>query len=150
IDYWRRKQAAKKRPVVPLRDDCAAAPESVSSEAEHDKTFLSTWRKEIMAHAERALIRLDERKGRCYHAILRFKARYPKKSSTDLAQHFSTEMSQPLNAIAFRQLLRRAREKLADLLVAEIARSRSTSDPQVIEAEVIDLSMHSFCRHSLA
>jgi RNA polymerase sigma-70 factor (ECF subfamily) len=150
IDYWRRKQSEKKRGTVPLPDEFQAPPDSDVDAASADRTFLQGWRKEIMAQAERALIRLDERKGRCYRAILRFKANMPKKNSAELAQLFSVGLPKPLTGMAFRQLLQRAREKLADLLVAEVARSLSTSEPEAIEAELIELAMHSYCRRSIA
>lgn len=149
IDYWRRKQTEKKTRAGarPLKDSQKPAP--FSDEAEADELFLRDWRTEIMGQASRALARLDDRRGQQYFAILHFKAAHPKKHSKELAPLFGASVGKPMTATAFRQSLRRAREKYADLLIAEVARSLHTADADAIEAELIELALLSFCRRSM-
>jgi hypothetical protein len=148
IDYWRRKHTGKK--VVALRPEDYEEPYAPDLNASGiDETFQQGWRKEMMKQAARALERFDKRSGRGYYAILHFKAAHPDKQSTELAALFGARQGKPFTATAFRQLVRRARQKFADLLIAEVARSLHTADPDAIEGELIDLTLFSFCRHSM-
>lgn len=149
IDYWRRKNTEKKKMGAPLVADCADPTSSNFDFDEDDHAFLRTWRKEITHQAARALSYIDERLGRRYHAILYFKLTHPRKNSAELAALFSVEAGRTYTADSFRQLLRRARERFADLVITEVARSLRTADPDTIENELIELSLHSFCRHSM-
>jgi len=149
IDYWRRKQTEKKKRGAALATSGVEPSVPPFDGDADDQTFLRTWRKEITAQASRALAYIDERLGRRYHAALNFKLTHPGKSSAELASLFGAQVGKPFTATAFRQLLRRARERFADLLITEVARSLRTADPDKIEKELIELSFHSFCRHSL-
>ena len=49
----------------------------------------------------------------------------------------------------FRQLLRRSRDKLADCVVAVVRRSLGTNDPDLVEEDLIELHLHSYCKQAL-
>jgi RNA polymerase sigma-70 factor (ECF subfamily) len=149
IDYWRRQHVGKNQVLAPLPADFELPCGRALDAAGTDETFLRSWRKEMMKLAAQALEHFDQRSGRSYYAILHFKAAHPENDSTELAALFGAHVGKPFTATAFRQLVHRAREKFANLLITEVASSLNTSDPDAIEEELIDLALFPFCRHSM-
>jgi RNA polymerase sigma-70 factor (ECF subfamily) len=167
IDYWRRKRVEKERAPVPLRDDWPAAPAEADwrrcppprrpaafrvegDTAEADRAFLRGWRVELLSQAWRALARFQEQTCCSYHTVLRLRADRPEVSCVELARLAGARRGRPFSEAAVRQVLRRAREKFADLLVAEVARTLATSDADTIEQELIELDLLSYCRGPVA
>jgi RNA polymerase sigma factor (sigma-70 family) len=150
IDYWRHKRVEKERMGLPISEELlgTAIPNFDTTEA--DRTFLRGWRAEMLGQAWRALARFQQRTRWCYYTVLRFQFDHKKKRASELAQLLSARLGKPLNENAFRQLLSRARQKFADLLVTEVARSLATTDPDAVTAELIELNLLSYCRRSLA
>jgi RNA polymerase sigma-70 factor (ECF subfamily) len=70
--------------------------------------------------------------------------------SAELGDHLSACRHLELTPEAIRQLLHRARENFADLLVDEVARSLGSADPGKLEQELIELDLLDYCRPSLA
>jgi hypothetical protein len=68
----------------------------------------------------------------------------------ELAAVASSRLGKRLSEAAFRQALCRAREKFADFLVAEVARTLGTTDADAIEQELIDLDLLPYCRGPVA
>jgi hypothetical protein len=58
-----------------------------------------------------------------------------------MAQVLGHRLGKPLTAAAMRQTIHRAREKFADLLIDEVARSLQTGDVERLEQELIDLGL---------
>jgi hypothetical protein len=54
-----------------------------------------------------------------------------------------------LTAVGVRQLLHRARERFADLLLEEVAQSLDAPTPELLEQELIDLRLLDCCRTAL-
>jgi acyl-CoA reductase-like NAD-dependent aldehyde dehydrogenase len=104
----------------------------------------------MLAQAWRALARFKEQHGGSSHTILRLRADRPEAGSAELARLASARLGKPLSEAAFRQLLRRAREKFVELLVAEVARTLPTSDPEAVEEELSELDLLCYCRRSLS
>jgi RNA polymerase sigma-70 factor (ECF subfamily) len=178
IDYWKHKRVEKKRAPLSLPDDrrgtpadgdwrsCpppplrrAAPPDAADrpqreglAPPELDETgqiFIQGWRAEMLREAWRALAQFQER-GRCsYLMILRLRADLPEAHSAELAQLAGARLGKPISEAAFRQLLRRAREKFAELLVAAVARTLPTSDPDAVEEELLELDLLRYCRRSV-
>jgi RNA polymerase sigma-70 factor (ECF subfamily) len=118
--------------------------------AADDQTFLRGWRTEMLGHAWKALARFEEETRCSYHTALRARADHPRVCISELTQFVSSQLNHTLTEGAFRQLLRRARQKFADFLVAEVARSLSSSDPDAIEAELVELDLLLYCGQSIA
>ena len=144
-DYWRKKElralpkSCSERFVAPaLADDCL------------DRLFLDRWREALLDRTWDALARLQDRTGQPYHTTLRYKAEHPKARSAELGDHLSACRHIELTPEAIRQLLHRAREKFADLLVDEVARSLGSADPGKLEQELVELDLLDYCRPSLA
>jgi RNA polymerase sigma-70 factor (ECF subfamily) len=150
IDYWRRRQKELKKASTTLPFDVMDPYTPAFNAAAADETFLRSWRKEIANQAAQSLARFDSRSGHCYYAILRFKTAHPRMRSKEMASRFGVSIGKRLTATAFRQQLRRARERYAEALVTEVARSLRTTDPDRIETELIDLSLHFYCRSAIS
>src|SRR5262249_42968954 len=76
-----------------------------------DRTFLRGWRAEMLGHAWKALARFEEETQSTYHTVLRARADHPKLRIAELTQVVSDRLNLSLSEAAFRQLLRRARQK---------------------------------------
>jgi len=96
-----------------------------------------------------ALQEQETRSGKLYYTVLRYRSENPGSSSAQMAQALSARLGKPLTDVAVRQTLHRARERFADLLVAEVARSLETEERERIEHELIDLELLSYCRSAL-
>jgi RNA polymerase sigma factor (sigma-70 family) len=175
IDYWRRKRAEKERAPLPLWDgrpeeaDWRRCPPRRRTDGASvadwrrrppprrgpgdpslaDRTFVRGWSAEMLAKAWESLARIEGETACCYHTVLRLRTEHPEQGSAELARRASARLGRPLTEGAFRQVLRRAREKFADLLVAEVARTINTRDPDAVEEELIELDLHSYCRRSV-
>lgn len=136
---WRRRPPPRRGPALPDLD---------STEA--DRTFLEGWRGEMLSQAWEALAAFQQESGCPYHMVLSLRAQHPTERSAGLSRLASAQLGRPLGEEAFRQLLCRAREKFADLLVAAVAGTLPASDADSVEEELIDLNLLSWCQQSVA
>jgi RNA polymerase sigma-70 factor (ECF subfamily) len=144
VDYHKRRQVDAK--VVPLEDARADLP---GEPAGDDEAFLKRWRDELLDRAWEALAEIERLTGQPLHAILRLRAQQPDLPSPRMAEMLTRRLGRPISAVNIRQTLHRAREKYADFLLEEVARSLETSDPDRLERELIDLGLLSYCRSAL-
>jgi RNA polymerase sigma-70 factor (ECF subfamily) len=145
-DHWRRQGRA------PAALDGGPAAGCAGPDAEPDdldRPFLGHWREELLARAWEALREEEGRTGRPHHRALRCRAEHPEAPVAELARGFAEGGGRPVSDEAFRQLLHRARSRVADLLVAEVAQSVRTGDPKVLAQELIDLDLMGYCRSAL-
>jgi RNA polymerase sigma-70 factor (ECF subfamily) len=138
-DHWRKQGRAP----VPLPSD---GPEPADADAP-DQPFLDRWREELLAQAWAALAEVERQGGQPYHAVLRGKVEGAR--SAQLAARLSAEWGKPFTEDGVRQVLHRARQKFAELLVEEVARSLQTSEPEALERELIELGLLDYCRSAL-
>jgi DNA-directed RNA polymerase specialized sigma24 family protein len=167
IDYWRHKRVEQGRAPFPFREDgpgqpaegdwrrCPpprrpARPRPAADNAEADLTFLRSWRAEMLTQAWRALAQFQEQTHCSYYTVLRLRAQRPEARMAELAGLAGARLGKRLSEAAFRQALCRAREKFADFLVAEVARTLGTTDIDAIEQELIDLDLLPYCRGPVA
>src|SRR5207253_7447 len=85
-----------------------------------DRQFLESWRDELLALAWAALAEAERCTGQPFYAVLRFRADRPDLRSPQLAEQLSALLGRPLTAAGVRQLLHRARERFAELLLNEV------------------------------
>jgi DNA-directed RNA polymerase specialized sigma24 family protein len=163
IDFWRRKRVDRKKTPFPLPDNGTGNPaiadwrrgpparlegvEPNLNDVEADRTFIQSWRWEMLAQT---LARFQAEAGRTYQVALRLRVEHPKECSAELARRFSARLGKQVSETAYQQVLRRARGQFADMLVAEVAASVPTSDPDAVEAELIELDLLSYCRQAVA
>jgi len=144
VNYQRRRQRlARMRPLPPDSPELAVPD---TADADFDAEFLRQWREELLDRAWESLQRLEGKTGQKYYTVLRLRAEHPELASAEMAARLSASDGQPLTAAGVRQTLHRAREKYAELLVEEVARSLQTTEPERIEQELIDLGLLEYCR----
>jgi RNA polymerase sigma factor (sigma-70 family) len=138
IDYRKRQR----RWPLPVIADGPASPDG-------ERGFEQAWRDELLARAWKALAKDQARTGRPYYAVLRLRADHPDESSRWLADRLGTELGRPMTSAGVRQSLHRARERFAELLLDEVARSLNGFDPVQVEDELIELRLLVYCRSAL-
>src|SRR5262245_22313247 len=143
-DY--RKQ--QRRWPAPLPDDgvaLAAHLEDVGS----DQPFMESWCDELLARAWAALA--ENEVGTCqpYYGVLRFRADHPEMRAPQLAEQFTAQLGRPFTAAGIRQILHRAREKFAALLLDEVAHSLANPTDEQLEQELAELHLLDYCRPAL-
>jgi hypothetical protein len=125
--------------VVPAPDESAAA----------EQAFRDSWRQELLARTWKALEGVQQQSGQPYHDVLRFRVDHPDMPSPQMAEQLTERMNHPFTAAGVRQLLHRARERFADLLL-EVARlSLQGASHTDLEEELAELNLLKYCEGAL-
>jgi RNA polymerase sigma factor (sigma-70 family) len=132
IDGWRRKSPGQ-------MPDSFTEP---ADEAASDRAFLDRWREELLERAWESLAAAERETGQPYYTTLRFKVDNPGLRSYQIAE----QSVKPTTEAAVRKTLQRAREKFAELLLDEVARSIGSSRREEIEAELGELNLLTYCQ----
>jgi RNA polymerase sigma factor (sigma-70 family) len=133
-----------------LPPDAPEPADDAQAEGDADREFAASWRTELLGRAWAALAEQERSSRRPYHAVLRFKADNPDVPSAAMAAELSAKLRTPLTAVGVRQLLHRAREQFADLLVAEVEHSLREPATDKLVDELSDLGLLDYCRPALA
>jgi RNA polymerase sigma-70 factor (ECF subfamily) len=142
----RRRRGIQPLPLATEAAELAAA-EPPDQAAEEE--FLALWREELLNKAWEELHAVEEQTGQPFYTLLLLRSRQPELTSERMAAELGPRLGRPLTAAGVRQTLRRARDKFAALLLAEVGRSLETSAPDRIEQELIDLGLLRYCRPAL-
>jgi RNA polymerase sigma-70 factor (ECF subfamily) len=146
IDHWRKRG---REPAL-LPPDAVAEAAAAPAELEAlDQQFLQRWREELLAQTWGALQAVQEETGQPFHTVLRWKAEAQGLSAAELADRLGAAQGRAYSEVAARKLLQRARQRFAELLVEEVARSLPCCTPAELEQELIDLDLLSYCRSAL-
>jgi RNA polymerase sigma-70 factor (ECF subfamily) len=129
----------------PLPDDSAELP-ACPDDAEVDRSFAESWCDELLARAWAALAALEAPSGQPFHAVLRFRADHPEMRAPQLAEELTARLGRPFTAVGIRQILHRAREKFAALLVDEVIHSLENPTAEQLDAELIEVGLLDYCR----
>lgn len=135
VDDYRRRAGRLPRPLPPDHPEPAA---ETASDA--DLAFTESWRAELLARTWKAL----EAEPQPHYIVLRFRVENPDLSSPDMAAQLTERLGRPVSAANVRQLLHRAREKFAELLLAETEHSLGGSGR--LEDELAELDLLKYCR----
>ena len=149
FDHWKRKQRGGVRGAGPLPDDSLLSPAAGPPAPEAEDAFEAGWREELLARTWEALAELENSSGTPYHVVLRFKVGHPDLRSAQLAAQLGLLLKKPLTEAGVRQIVHRARDKFADLLIEEVARSLESPDSERVEQELVDLNLLDYCRAAL-
>jgi RNA polymerase sigma-70 factor (ECF subfamily) len=133
----------KRRPILLSPDAPEPAVEDPSLDA--DEAFIASWREELL---ERAWQGLSEANA-AYHAVLLYRIDHSEASSAQMAEQLSERLQKTVNAAWVRKTLQRAHEKIADLLVEEVARSLGTGELGPVSEELQALDLLKYCRSAL-
>jgi RNA polymerase sigma-70 factor (ECF subfamily) len=145
IDFRRRRGRADAQAINDLAGNLAADPDA------EDAQFDECWRTEMLERAWNALAEGDRESGRPHYAVLRYRSEHPDAPSRDLADALNQQLNpaRPYTEAGIRQIVHRAREQFADLLLEEVGTSLGTRDVDAIEAELAALKLLSYCRTAL-
>lgn len=147
IHDHRNKQ--RRMPGAIESESMIAAPESDAT-PRSDREFTERWRDEILERTWTALAEEEKNGKQPYHAVLRFRAGHAEMSSAQMAKALSQQLGKPMSDAAVRQVLHRARDKFADLLIAEVRRSLVSADDDALRDELSELGLLSYCQSALA
>jgi RNA polymerase sigma-70 factor (ECF subfamily) len=132
----------------PLPED-AATVLADSHDADADNLFASSWCDELLARAWASLAAETAATGQPYYEALRCRAEQPDLRSPQLAVHLGDQLGRPFTAVAIRQILHRARERFAALLLEEVAHSLDDPGAEQLEQELVELGLLEYCRPAL-
>ena len=146
IGNYRKQRQRQPRPLNPEHpeptDEAPASPDL-------DPVFLASWRDELLAQAWHALAQAETPRTPPFYTVLRLRADHPNLSSRELATQLGARLGKPMTALGVRQMLHRARERFADLLVEEVAQTLGDPTDERLEEELIDLELYEYCRVAL-
>jgi RNA polymerase sigma factor (sigma-70 family) len=144
VDYQNRRRTGPA--PLPAREQADPTPPDLHYS---EQEFLASWRAEVLGRAWTALDEAGRDGGPPFYDILRLRAAEPDLSSAAMATKLSERLGRPLTPEWVRQNLHRARERFADLLLVEIARSLDDPSKERLEQELIDVGLHEYCRDAL-
>jgi RNA polymerase sigma-70 factor (ECF subfamily) len=132
---------------VPLEHD---APVADPHDEVADRDFRESWRQELLSRAWRALQKVQEQTGQPFHDVLRLRVDGPDLTSPQMAETLSARLGRPISAANVRQLLHRARERFADLLLEDVQQSLEGAPLEQVEEELAELNLLKYCQDTLA
>jgi RNA polymerase sigma-70 factor (ECF subfamily) len=137
----------RKRPATLSVDPPQANDEAAM--AEEDNRFLENWRAELLARTWTGLSAFEANNGPPFYTVLRFRADHPDLRSHEMAIQLSDNLGKEMTAVGVRQILHRARDKFAELLLYEVRQSLESPTPERLEEELIDLGLYEYCRPAM-
>jgi RNA polymerase sigma-70 factor (ECF subfamily) len=130
---------------VPLEDNQPAPDEGAAD----DQAFRESWRQEILSRAWKGLERIQRESGQPFHDILRFRVENPDLPSGKIAEQLGPRLGKTMTAAGVRQLLHRARERFADLLLEDIRQSLPGESDDALLEELAELNLLKYCQDAL-
>jgi len=114
-----------------------------------DREFIESWCDELLARAWTALASIEAQTGQPHYAVLRFRAGHPQLRSPQLAEQLTAQLGRPFTPAGVRQILHRAREKFAAILLDEVSHSLQDPTPEKLEEELVELGLLDYCQPAL-
>jgi RNA polymerase sigma-70 factor (ECF subfamily) len=124
-----------------------ATDRSLLTEAEEQ--FVEEWRAQLIDRTFAALEAFEERTGQPLHTLLQFRVDNPDLSVADLARQLSGRLGQEPSAAWVYKHLHNARQKFADFLVAEVARTLDGPGAEDLGQELAELGLLRWCQPAL-
>ena len=107
-----------------------------------DVEYQTYWRACVLQNTWHALRDHQTRnRGNLFQTVLTASARFSNQDSGALAARIVSDTGQPLSAEAYRKQLSRARQKFAQLLIEEVARSLANCTPESLADELEELDL---------
>jgi RNA polymerase sigma factor (sigma-70 family) len=146
LNYLRRNRAPRAVDSSALQ---TAIPDSAPVAAH--QAWVTHWRQCLLDKACRALeTHQGESPGNLFHTVLSMLVENPLERIETLAARTSALIGRPLQAVAFRKQVSRARRMLAKLLVKGVAQTLDNPTPEQIMEKLIDLALWGYIRDFLA
>jgi len=140
-DHYRRLY---RRRETALPDDFAI--EDHSDATSHELAFSQVWRDQLLTEAWQLLAEEEKRTNKPWMTVLRLRVEHPTLQSAQLAERIAERIDEPVTANRLRVLLHRSREKFANYLIDVVGRSISSNSLEIIEEELSDLKLLSYCQ----
>jgi RNA polymerase sigma factor (sigma-70 family) len=123
----------------------ALDPACLEGPAALEEAWLADWRRTLLDGARQSLHSYQaQRPGNVYATLLDRLGTFPDDDSAQLAHRLELATGQPYRADAVRQLLSRARRKLAWFLLEEVRHTLAAPSPVQLEEELTELGLLSF------
>lgn len=107
-----------------------------------DESWLGEWQQVVLDHAWAALADAERQDPKSpAYTVLRLRADHPDETSDGLAALLSERLGRAVRADTARQMLRRARSRLAELLVTEVEMGLAEPTPERVEEELAALGL---------
>ncbi len=135
--------------TVPLAGKTAVAPLTPPPIEADEAEFSVLWRKELLNRAWREMELQQLATGPPYHGALRMKAQEPELTALELSERLRAAGQGDYTAAGMRQVLHRARQIYAGMLLTEVARSILSDDPDLLAEELAELELLTYCRDAL-
>jgi hypothetical protein len=116
---------------------------------EAEKRFTEEWRTQLIDRTFAALEAFEERTGQPLHTLLHFRVDHPDLSVAELARQLSGRLGQEPPGTWVYKHLHKARQKFADFLVAEVARTLDCPNPEELGQELAELGLLRWCQPAL-
>jgi RNA polymerase sigma-70 factor (ECF subfamily) len=145
VDHHKRRQ----RGMPQLSPDAPEPAEEVQSTLESDRQFLDAWRADLLNRAWEGLAEEERRNNKPMHTVLHFRAANPELRSAQMAEQLSVRLGKEVSAEWVRKWLHAARERFAEILLAEVGGSLSNAGIEEVEQELIDLELYQYCKAAL-
>jgi RNA polymerase sigma-70 factor (ECF subfamily) len=142
VSKYRKQQQTRARPLAPDRPELANL---VSRDPDSDRQFQESWREELLARAWEVLAETQP----VFYAVLRFRAAHPSLPSAQMAEQLAPQLGKPITSAGIRQILHRARERFAELLIDQVAQSLEPPTAEQVEQELRELGLLAYCQPAL-
>jgi RNA polymerase sigma-70 factor (ECF subfamily) len=145
IGNYRKRQHQDNQARLPLE----IVPDLPANDA--DLPFLHLWCKELLDRAWEALAAVPRDDGPPFYALLRRRVDHPELTAAQLAEQFTAQLqpARPYTETGVRKILQRARERFAELLLAEVRRTLPNPSPAELAKELGELGFLPYCGKAL-
>jgi RNA polymerase sigma-70 factor (ECF subfamily) len=144
-DHYRRQR----RDSLPSHGFPEPATSPPPALAEAEERFAEEWRAQLIDRAFAALQAFEQRTGQPLYTLLHFRVENPDLSVGDMARQLSDRLGHEPAAAWLYKHLHKARQKFADLLVAEVAQTLDCPGVQELGEELAELGLLQWCRPAL-
>jgi RNA polymerase sigma-70 factor (ECF subfamily) len=144
-DHYRNQAREPRHVSLPNQVPLAAPDDAEAS----DQLFHDSWRQELLSRAWKALEQVQSETGQPYHDVLRARVDQPDLSSSQLAEQLSARLGRTISSAGVRQLLHRARERFAELLLDDVRQSLEGAPMEQITEELAELNLLKYCKDIL-
>jgi DNA-directed RNA polymerase specialized sigma24 family protein len=116
---------------------------------------LKAWRDQLLTRVLELLADQEAAGGPPYHSLVQLKSERPELGGQELADALGERAGRTISAANVRQMIHRQRERYAELLVEELARSlaratKKTIAPAVLEEKLIEMELfNTYAREAL-
>jgi RNA polymerase sigma-70 factor (ECF subfamily) len=114
--------------------------------AEQERDFLLDWRDIIIQRSWEQLKQQEQSTGLPHYTILRRRVEKPKLSIAKLLYDLEPDLKKVPTMPTFRVTLHRARHRFASSILHEVCQSLNEPTDENIENELIELSLHQYCK----